>query len=496
MFNHKERVITKHNIKRYIRDGVLEIPDGIYEIADKAAYENSSIKKVIIPICVDVIGNKAFFGSSLEEIVFKERPCRVSITIKSFAFAKTNLKKVVLPVTATLEEGCFSDCSFLEQVLLGSNITEIPKYCFECTAISQILLHENIKKIGREAFSKTRISEISLPYNIDIIEEGVFSNNAYLKKVEACNLLYIPDSTFENCFILEKVMINYQHEFLNSALSIRSRAFYNCYKLDSLEIVGGYISNVENCAFYKCKELRRIDLSSTEKIGECAFAEANRLREVGQLKEVKEIAKYAFRDCYFLNNLVFGEKITTIGDSAFYKCKRLNKVELPKFLINLGSNVFSECTSLEIVLISSVALECLANHTFHRCIALKSVIFDEKCEIKSIQHDCFFECVSLTDIVLPKKIEFIGEDAFFNCRSLSELCFDASELIIKKNAFAYCERLKTCEIKGTIVCIEAAFRECHSLTTMTIPFPNKFGENFVTRCRNLQKIEFLQPDIF
>ena len=488
-------MLTKKNIHRYIKDGVLVIPECFNEIEEKAAYKNDSIRKVIIPSNVLIIGKEAFAFSDLEEIEFGSRGLE-RLLIRSYAFADTNIKEAKLNFNVVLEEGCFKGCTFLEKVILYHWTKEIPKFCFENTGLNQIVFNENITKIGTEAFSNTRISDIQIPGNIIEIEEGAFSNNQFLKKVEAFDLEYIPVRTFANCGFLEKVIINYSKEKSNHGLKVGGYAFSECFKLKVFKIMDGYISSIKTRGFSNCAELREIDLSSTRTIGEYAFSGAKALREIGVLNQIEEIDNYAFSECYYLNNVVFGHNIVTMGNGVFQKCKRLREIELPKTLSKLGRAVFEECTGLTNVRISCMYLEMLSAYTFNKCFALKSIIFSKDCEIKKIDEYCFFGCESLVEIALPEILEFIGDGAFLNCKSISTLNFEGERLVIKDDVFSNCECLKTIEVKGTIDYIGAAFSSCYSLTTITIPFPNQFGQNVVSDCRRLEKIQFQSRDVF
>lgn len=498
MFKSKKgkHVLTKLNIKRYIKNGILTIPDGITEIAPKAAFENTLIEKVIIPSSVKEIGSHGLSSTSIKEVIFESRI--LPLDIQEYAFSCTMIKSVKLPDNVFLGEGCFRNCEFLEYVELGINITEIPDYCFKNTSLKEITFFEQVEKIGVEAFSDTSFSEITLPINIDKIEKKAFSYNNLLKLVRATNLQEIPEGMFEGCKLLEKVEITYQNGFINKGVKIGSCAFSVCNSLKEIEFQGGgYIYSIGDYAFLTCHELRTIDLSFTKTIGANAFSGAKNLRDIGELKLIENIGSGAFRECHFLNNVELGKELLTIGNSAFFNCKRLNQIEIPEYLRSIGESVFEGCTNLEKVKIMARELEALPKKTFFNCKALKEVIMNEVSEICRIEDDCFSHCTSLTNIEFLKKLEEIGSYAFSYCNSMVSIVFEGNNLVIKDDAFSNCARLRTVEIKGTIEYIQSAFFDCPSLTTITIPLPDKIGENFVSRCRKLEKIQFQsEEDVF
>ncbi len=80
-----------------------------------------------------------------------------------------------------------------------------------------------------------------------------------------------------------------------------------------------------------------------------------------------------------------------------------------------------------------------------------------------------------TDVVIPstyKKlpVQEIGGYVFYNCRSLTSVVIPDSVTTIGNNAFRYCSNLKNVEIGDGVTTIGgAAFRSCDSLTSVEIP---------------------------
>ena len=61
----------------------------------------------------------------------------------------------------------------------------------------------------------------------------------------------------------------------------------------------------------------------------------------------------------------------------------------------------------------------LKNFTFSRCTSLSQVILPTKIEI--LGECCFEDCVMLSDINIPDSITEIKTKCFFNCKSLNNL---------------------------------------------------------------------------
>lgn len=80
-----------------------------------------------------------------------------------------------------------------------------------------------------------------------------------------------------------------------------------------------------------------------------AFKECEYLQEIVFSQNCTEIATNAFIGCKNLKNVVLSENSTFIGASAFKGCKSLETIEFPDSLRRICENAFSGCTSLKTV---------------------------------------------------------------------------------------------------------------------------------------------------
>ena len=131
-----------------------------------------------------------------------------------------------------------------------------------------------------------------------------------------------------------------------------------------------------------------------------------------------------------------GSRITTvtipasvdeIGEAAFYSCKSLTKVVIQNSTTT--SEASSACSCYEVV----------DNESEDR-------VYSDLLEIPSF---CFFNCVSLKEIVLPESIEEIGYEAFNNCISLFSTLAFMNIKTIRSRAFQGCKALKKVYISSS-----------------------------------------------
>ena len=137
------------------------------------AFEEISVKAVVLPSELKIIGKEAFKNNKL---VVLEIPNKVT-DVKEFAFLGNELKSVTIPNSVVnLGEGAFAENN-LTAVNLPANITTIAKNLFSNNELVSITIPNGVITIGTGAFKENNIESLSLPASVKRVEGWAFAIN-------------------------------------------------------------------------------------------------------------------------------------------------------------------------------------------------------------------------------------------------------------------------------------------------------------------------------
>ncbi len=85
----------------------------------------------------------------------------------------------------------------------------------------------------------------------------------------------------------------------------------------------------------------------------------------------------------------------------------------------IGSSAFFNCRSLTSVVIPE-GVTSIGSLAFYYCRSLTSVVIPES--VTSIENGAFYGCNSLTSVVIPESVTSIGSDAFYDCQLVILKC--------------------------------------------------------------------------
>ena len=275
---------------------------------------------------------------------------------------------------------------------------------FHKTSVKSITIPKSVKKIHPNAFSHHSLKEIKVDSNNPNYTsvDGILFNKKKTSLIQypagKPNRTYtIPKSVktiaqeaFFDCKSLEKVTIG------NGVTVIKGSAFYKCTSLKSI-IIGKNVKTIENKAFFYCKSLTSITIPDN----------------------VRKIEPFTFNFCMKLNKITIGKGLKTIDAYAFSYggsyCKSLRTIK-----INAKNPNF---TSVNDVLFNKQKTKLIYYPT-----GKPSKKYRIPNGVKTIGHDAFLNCKSITSLTIPESVTKINDNAFefYNKKKLTMYCKEGS----------------------------------------------------------------------
>lgn len=238
------------------------------------------------------------------------------------------------------------------------------------------------------AFDYQVIKSITIPHTVKMIGEGAFLSCGYLEAIYG----------FENCIELNK---------------ISDKTFYGCESLEYIYLPST-ITTIGNEAFLGCTKLKNINFpQSLHTIGEGAFVA-----------------------CYSLSDIDFPNSLTSIGGAAFYKCYSLEEVFLPDKVSQKLVCAFVDCDSLANIYVSENSLNFSSidgvlynkDSTVLWCYpsgkASETYLIPNS--VSAILDCAFAYNPYLTEIFIPKTVEFIDYGVFKESVNISTLVYEGT----------------------------------------------------------------------
>ena len=431
------------------------------------------------------------------------------------------LKGIDLSKVSSIGESAFSGCTSLVSINL-ENATTIDRAAFyDCKSLISVTFSESLSIIEDKAFSKSGLKAIEFPNRVSYIEEGAFADCEALIDVKLSQSLYfIGSEAFKNTAIK-------QIAIPGSVTIIGSKAFSGT-KLESI-VIPGYVQELGEDVFSECANLTVAEFPITyygySDASVAAFLFGGSFPE--SLKKVvingvREgfLARGAFANAKYLEEVIINADITSIGDYAFMSSSELRFVSIPSTVRVIGTGAFDECYRLyEIANASSCPLSvkftiaysgslenraptvekdgykfALYNDEWYLIAypngekistpksftywdetineyKIPSYLFYKK-GIKEVEvnsatslgNDSFAFCNSLKSVSLNNSITSIGNGAFNGCTALKTVKFPTKLETIGSHAFYECVALNDVKLYSNVYYIgEEAFRYCSSL---------------------------------
>lgn len=260
------------------------LSDNITQIGTEAFAQCTALETFTLPADTESLGNQVWMGctalkeinanrnrhySSQEGVLFN----RDQTLLVQYPPGKEEASYTLPETVTSLDNGAFSYCSSLTEIVLPQGLTSIGDYAFfNCDQLTESLIPNSVAHIGKEAFGWCdSLEKVTLPNRLNTIEYGLFWYAKNLKDIT------IPDS----------------------------------------------VTLISDYAFSRCESLSSMELpQNLTAIGEQSFAYCNQLTEMVFPKSLTKIGNQAF--CHTnLFRVTVKNGNTVFGDKVFEGCGQL-----------------------------------------------------------------------------------------------------------------------------------------------------------------------------
>ena len=323
--------VTEFEIATAVTDvNGKELP--VVKIGDQA-FASLSIKKIVVPACINVIQRGAFFKcSSLETVEFQGDSSLK--WIDEGAFLESGLISFVLPKNVKkMGIWAFKKCERLTHFSFadGCALEELPEAVFQfCTALTSFTVPSSVKMIDKFAFEGcTNLKTFDFAPGSQLRQFGgaCFRETAIQEFTVPVSCTDLGPMTFDNLKSLEKINI----DPATPISTIPAACFHNT-KITEIAIPAS-VTEIREFAFAECEQLVNVSFcegSLLGKIGYGAFA-ATAIESFGVGPHFScELEGRAFWKCANLTTFkcAQGGRVPGVQEEVF-KDTKLTHLEVP-----------------------------------------------------------------------------------------------------------------------------------------------------------------------
>ena len=330
-----------------------------------------------------------------------------------------------------------------------------------------------LTEIDHYAFGwNSSLTWVTIPNSVKSIKHGAFEGTALYKDPANWEngALYISD-----CLIEVDTNFVGNLKIKENTRLIGGGAFTDCKSLTSVTIPKSVTSI--NCGFFRCSVLASIVIDSENPV----YDSRNNCNAI-----IETATNTLIAGC---KNTIIPNSVTSIGNWAFECCSSLTSITIPNSVKSIGEEAFSDCSSLTSVTIPNGVTE-IGDDAFELCTSLISVTIPSS--VKEIGGGAFDACTSLASITIPNSVTSIGGGAFWGTAFYQNPANWKNGALYIDNCLLEVDTSFVGNFKikeNTRLIGDAAFHNCKSLTSVTIPNSvTSIGDCVFGRCSALASI--------
>ena len=249
-----------------------------------------------------------------------------------------------------------------------------------------------------------------------------------------------------------------------TVISIRSRAFENCSKIESVNL--GTVKYLGEYLFAGCSSLTKIHIPSSVTTATNALQNSS-IELISFDDDTTLIPAYIANGCTSLKTIAWPQNVNGFRiDQYAFSYSSIKNLELPTNLTYISNYSFLGCALITDLTIPD-SVTYIGEFTFGDCSRLTSLYVGTG--TTTIDKYAFSGCYTLANVHLGNRLSKIGEYAFKNCKQITELSMPDSVRTIDRYAFESCTKLSSINLGKVVTLGDYVFSGCTSLTNLIIP---------------------------
>ncbi len=184
----------------------------------------------IMPETIEVVGENAFNGSSVQRVVFSPNLKKICAD----AFSASSIEEAVIPDSVVaIDNGAFIYCKQLKRVVLPNKLQMLKARTFcDCISLETIDFPSTLFYIGERCFEISGLKHITIPSGVKVVDDGAFTG----LKIDELNIE-------------------------SDKIKLAKQAFYEC-EIKQLSVSGRQFNftNLDRYEKHLCKSLTNVDL--------------------------------------------------------------------------------------------------------------------------------------------------------------------------------------------------------------------------------------------